>query len=326
MVPADKILDTAEKENADIIGLSGLITPSLDEMVHVAHEMKRRNMKQPLLIGGATTSRMHTAVKIAPQYDNGVVHVLDASRSVTVVTNLLNKEQKKSFLAQTETEYNSLRNQFLNKKGKSLIPYEEAVITKEYFDWKNYKPVKPAIDGVKVLKEFDLATISKYIDWGPFFIAWEMPGQFPAVLNDKIFGAEATRLFNDAKALVEKIIKEKWFTANGVIGFWPAASNNADTVSLQTKNGEVNLEFLRQQLKKAIGQPSFCLADFVKPQAQPPQAPPRGRTTLKSPIVEGEKFYYDADPMLYQLTKEFASQHRKNQTPSEKLLWEQLER
>jgi 5-methyltetrahydrofolate--homocysteine methyltransferase len=265
MVPADKILDTAEKENADIIGLSGLITPSLDEMVHVAHEMKRRNMKQPLLIGGATTSRMHTAVKIAPQYDNGVVHVLDASRSVTVVTNLLNKDQKKSFLEQTETEYSGLRNQFLNKKGKTLIPYDEAVITKEYLDWKNYKPVKPAIDGVKVLKEFDLATIAKYIDWGPFFIAWEMPGQFPAVLNDKIFGTEAKRLFDDAKALLEKIINEKCFTANGVIGFWPAASNNADTVILQTDGGEVKLEFLRQQLKKAIGQPSFSLADFIAP-------------------------------------------------------------
>jgi 5-methyltetrahydrofolate--homocysteine methyltransferase len=265
MVPADKILDTAEKENADIIGLSGLITPSLDEMVHVAHEMKRRNMKQPLLIGGATTSRMHTAVKIAPQYDNGVVHVLDASRSVTVVTNLLNKDQKKSFLEQTETEYSGLRNQFLNKKGKTLIPYDEAVITKEYLDWKNYKPVKPAIDGVKVLKEFDLATIAKYIDWGPFFIAWEMPGQFPAVLNDKIFGTEEKRLFDDAKALLEKIINEKWFTANGVIGFWPAASNNADTVILQTDGGEVKLEFLRQQLKKAIGQPSFSLADFIAP-------------------------------------------------------------
>ena len=236
MVPADKILDTAEKENSDIIGLSGLITPSLDEMVHVAHEMKRRNMKQPLLIGGATTSRMHTAVKIAPQYDNGVVHVLDASRSVTVVTNLLNREQRKTFLKQTETEYNSLRTQFLNKqKNKSLIPYKEAVITKEYFDWKKYKPTKPAIDRVKVLKEFDLATISKYIDWGPFFIAWEMPGQFPAVLSDKIFGAEATRLFNDAQKLVEKLVKEKWFTANGVIGIWPAASNNADTVILRNR-------------------------------------------------------------------------------------------
>jgi len=208
---------------------------------------------------------MHTAVKIAPQYDNGVIHVLDASRSVTVVTNLLNKEQKKKFLAQTETEYSSLRNQFLNKKGKTLIPYEEAVITKEYLDWKNHKPVKPAVDGVKVLKEFDLATIAKYIDWGPFFIAWEMPGQFPAVLTDKIFGTEAKRLFDDAQKLVEKIIKEKWFTANGVIGFWPAASNNADTVTLQTNTGEVKLEFLRQQIKKAIGQASFSLADFIKP-------------------------------------------------------------
>ncbi len=267
MVPADKILETAEKQGVDIIGLSGLITPSLDEMVHVAHEMKRRNMKQPLLIGGATTSRIHTAVKIAPQYDNGVVHVLDASRSVTVVTNLLNKEQKKSFLTQTETEYNNLRTQFLNKqKTKSLIPYDEAVITKEYLDWKKYKPVKPVVDGVKVLKEFDLATIAKYIDWGPFFIAWEMPGQFPAVLSDKIFGTEATRLYNDAEKLVEKLVKEKWFTADGVIGFWPAASNNADTVTLQTNNREVKLEHLRQQIKKAIGQPNFSLADFICPE------------------------------------------------------------
>src|SRR6266487_4626024 len=285
MVPADKILETAEKQNVDIIGLSGLITPSLDEMVHVAREMKRRNMKQPLLIGGATTSRMHTAVKIAPQYDNGVVHVLDASRSVTVVTNLLNKEQKRSFLEQTETEYNGLRNQFLNKqKEKTLIPYEEAVIIKEYFDWKNYKPVKPAIDGVKVLKEFDLGTIAKYIDWGPFFIAWEMPGQFPAVLSDKIFGVEATRLYNDAEKLVEKLVKEKWFTANGVIGFWPAASNNADTVTLQTNNREVKLEHLRQQIKKAIGQPNFSLADFIKPaQSLSPQTTQLDEDAAKAP-------------------------------------------
>jgi len=267
MVPADKILDTAEKEKADIIGLSGLITPSLDEMVHVAHEMKRRNMKQPLLIGGATTSRMHTAVKIAQQYDNGVIHILDASRSVTAVSTLLNKETKQPFLDQVNTEYNNLRNQFLNKqKGKSLIPYTEAVITKEYFDWKNYKPVKPAINGIKVLKEFDLGTIARYIDWGPFFIAWEMPGHFPEVLTDKIFGAEATRIYDDAKQLLKKIVKEKWFKANGVIGFWPASSNNADTVTLQTDKGEVQLEFLRQQLKKAIGQPNFSLSDFVCPQ------------------------------------------------------------
>jgi 5-methyltetrahydrofolate--homocysteine methyltransferase len=320
MVPADKILDTAEKEGADIIGLSGLITPSLDEMVHVAHEMKRRKMVQPLLIGGATTSRMHTAVKIAPQYDNGVVHVLDASRSVSVVTSLLNKEQRKSFLQQTESEYNNLRNQFLNKqKSKSLIPYEEAVIVKEYFDWKNYKPVKPTVNGVKVLKEFDLATIARYIDWGPFFIAWEMPGQFPAVLTDKIFGVEATRLFNDAKKLLQNIVEEKWFTANGVIGFWSAASNNADTVTLQTDKGEIKLEFLRQQLKKAIGQPNFSLADFIKPTA-PSNSPNGGEPHT---TVEAE-FYYDADPTLYKLTKEFALGHRKNSTKAEKFLWERL--
>ena len=265
MVPADKILDTAEKINAAIIGLSGLITPSLDEMVHVAHEMKRRGMKQPLLIGGATTSRMHTAVKIAPQYDNGVLHILDASRSVTAVSNLLNIEQQRILLEETKIEYDALRHQFLNKKPKSLISYKDAVVTKEYFDWKNYKPVQPVVDGVKVLKAFDLGTLAKYIDWGPFFIAWEMPGRYPEVLSDKIFGTEATRLFNDAQKLVEKIVAEKWFTADGVIGFWPASSNNEDTVTLQTKNGEVKLESLRQQLKKAIGQPSYSLSDFVCP-------------------------------------------------------------
>jgi 5-methyltetrahydrofolate--homocysteine methyltransferase len=265
MVSADKILDTAEKEKVDIVGLSGLITPSLDEMVHVAHEMKRRGMKQPLLIGGATTSRMHTAVKIAPQYDNGVMHILDASRSVTAVSTLLNKEQKEVLLEQTLQEYEALRNQFLNKGKKTLITYEEAIVTKEYFDWKNYKPTKPAAEGVTVLKDYDLTTIARYIDWGPFFIAWEMPGHFPQVLSDKIFGTEATRLYNDAQKMVQQLVKEKWFTADGVIGFWPASSNNADTVTLQTDNGEVKLESLRQQLKKAVGQPSYSLSDFIKP-------------------------------------------------------------
>lgn len=277
MVPADKILDTAQKENADVIGLSGLITPSLDEMVHIAKEMKRRNMKQPLIIGGATTSRTHTAVKIAPEYDNGVVHVLDASRSVTVVSNLLNKEQKENFINQTRNEYIHLKNQFLNKqKHKVLIPYEEAIAIKERFDWKNYKPVKPNVDGVKVLKNFDLATIAKYIDWGPFFIGWEMPGRFPEILSDKTFGTEATRLYNDAQKMVEKIVAEKWFSANGVIGFWQANSNDKDTITLQTKNGEVKIESLRQQIKKAVGQPSYSLADFIKP-----GAPSRGELNTK---------------------------------------------
>jgi 5-methyltetrahydrofolate--homocysteine methyltransferase len=266
MVPADKILETAIKENVDIIGLSGLITPSLDEMVHVAREMKRRKMTLPLLIGGATTSRTHTAVRIAPEYDNGVVHVLDASRSVSVVSNLLNKEGKENFLQQTEDEYANVRKQFLNKqKQKVLITYEEAVTLKETFDWNNYKPTKPAVDGVKVFKDFDLATIATYIDWGPFFIGWEMPGRFPDVLTDKTFGTEATRLYNDAQKMVEKIISGKWFSADGVIGFWPAVTNNRDTITFQTENGEVRLESLRQQNKKAAGQPSYSLADFVSP-------------------------------------------------------------
>ncbi len=266
MVPADKILETAVKENVDIIGLSGLITPSLDEMVHVAHEMKRRGMKQPLLIGGATTSRMHTAVKIAPQYDHGVLHILDASRSVTAVSTLLNKEQRAALLESTELEYSTLRDQFNNKqKNKTLIPYKEAVVTKEYLSWKTYKPVTPKVDGVKVFRDFDLATIARYIDWGPFFIAWEMPGHFPAVLTDPIFGLEATRIYNDAHKLLDQIIAEKWFTANGVIGFWPATSNNADTVTLQTEEGSVKLEFLRQQIKKAVGQPNYSLSDFICP-------------------------------------------------------------
>ena len=267
MVPADKILDTAIKEQVDVVGLSGLITPSLDEMVHVAREMKRRNMQQPLLIGGATTSRTHTAVKIAPEYDRGVLHVLDASRSVTAVSSLLNQEQKEGFLQQPAAEYDKLRTQFLTKQGpNTLIDYEEAVVTKERLDWKHYQPVRPAVEGVKVFKAFDLATIARYIDWGPFFIAWEMPGRYPEVLSDKIFGEEAQRLYNDANKLLQRIVDEKWFEANGVIGFWPAQSNNRDSVTLQTDKGEVKLEFLRQQLKKAVGQPSFSLADFIMPE------------------------------------------------------------
>lgn len=266
MVPTDKILDTAQKENVDIIGLSGLITPSLDEMVHVAHEMKRRGMKQPLLIGGATTSRMHTAVKIAPQYEEGVIHVLDASRSVTVAGNLLNQEQKPEFLGNLKAEYNKLRDDFNNKKVvKQFLSLADAQANKTKIDWSNYQPVTPTFTGTKVFAEYDLAELRRYIDWKPFFIAWELHGNFPDILTDKVVGAEATKLYNDANALLDKIIAEKWLSAKGTVGFWPANSDGKDSVEVRSTNAEVRLEFLRQQIKKAEGQPNISLADFIKP-------------------------------------------------------------
>jgi 5-methyltetrahydrofolate--homocysteine methyltransferase len=269
MVPTDKILDEAEKFGADIIGLSGLITPSLDEMVHVAHEMKRRGMKQPLLIGGATTSRMHTAVKIAPQYNPGVIHVLDASRSVTVAGSLLSKEQKEDFLAGVKAEYQKLKEDFENKKvTKELLPFTKAQQNKTKIDWNNYKPVTPSFTGTKKFDHYDLAEIRKYIDWQPFFIAWELHGKFPAILNDSVVGTEATKLYNDANLLLDKIVAEKWLTAKGTIGFWPANSDGKDTVFLPLPVGDgpgVRLQFLRQQIKKTEGQPNVSLADFIAP-------------------------------------------------------------
>lgn len=272
MVPADKILERAQKEQVDIIGLSGLITPSLDEMVHVAHEMKRRNMNQPLLIGGATTSRMHTAVKIAPQYENGVVHVLDASRSVTVAGSLLSKEQKPDFLANIGKEYQKLRDDFGSKKtAKQYLPFEQAQENRVAIDWNNYTPVTPQFTGTKILDNYDLNELVDYIDWGPFFIAWELHGKFPAILQDEKVGKEATKLFEDANELLKTIINEKWLTAHGVIGFWKAASNAKDSMFLYDENGKekARLESLRQQNKKAAGQPNFSLADFIKPASSP---------------------------------------------------------
>jgi 5-methyltetrahydrofolate--homocysteine methyltransferase len=267
MVPADKILETAQKEKVDIIGLSGLITPSLDEMVHVAHEMKRRGMQQPLLIGGATTSRMHTAVKIAPQYDKGVVHVLDASRSVTVAGSLLSNEQKPKFLQTIDGEYGKLRDDFASKKtAKQYLAFADAQKNMVKIDWSNFTPVKPTFTGTKVFNNYNLADISQYIDWTPFFIAWEMHGKFPRILEDEKIGKEATKLFNDANALLKTIIDEKWLTAKGVIGFWPATGVAADTVAVKNGKGDIHLEFLRQQNKKVEGQPNFSLADFIKPQ------------------------------------------------------------
>ncbi|MEN9548308.1 MAG: methionine synthase [Bacteroidota bacterium] len=264
MVPTDKILDTAQKEKVDIIGLSGLITPSLDEMVHVAHEMKRRNMNQPLLIGGATTSRMHTAVKISPQYNNGVVHVLDASRSVTVVGALLNKEQRSPFLQQVNNEYQQLADDFAHKKtAKLFLPFPEAQKNKTKINWNQYEPVQPQFTGTRQLDNYDLTEIRRYIDWTPFFIAWELHGKFPAILSDEKVGVEATKLYNDANLLLDKLITEQWLTAKACVGFWRAESNHADTVTLVDEN--IKLEFLRQQVKKAEGQANISLADFIAP-------------------------------------------------------------
>lgn len=269
MVPTDKILDTAQKENVDIIGLSGLITPSLDEMVNVAHEMKRRGMKQPLLIGGATTSRMHTAVKIAPEYNEGVVHVLDASRSVTVAGSLLSKEQKADFLDTIKTEYTTLAEDFFNRRTvKEYIPLEMARTQKTAINWNEFQPTTPQFTGIKQFKSVPIAELRPYIDWTPFFIAWELHGKYPAILADGVVGKEATKLFNDANALLDTVIKENWLDATGVIGFWEANSNGADTVVVKDGAKKVNLEFLRQQIKKAAGQPNLSLADFICPESE----------------------------------------------------------
>ena len=271
MVSTDKILDTAVKEKVDIIGLSGLITPSLDEMVHVAHEMKRRGIKLPLMIGGATTSRMHTAVKIAPQYDDGVIHVLDASRSVTVAGSLLSPEQKPAFLQNIKAEYDKLKTDFANKKSvKQFLPFAQAQKNGAVINWDNFTPVKPTFTGTKIFEDYPLQEIAEYIDWQPFFIAWEMHGKFPQILSDEIIGKEATNLYNDAQKLLKQIIDEKWLTARGVIGFWEAEKTAPDTVEVTNLNpiaigSKIKLEFLRQQIKKAPGQPNLSLADFIRP-------------------------------------------------------------
>jgi 5-methyltetrahydrofolate--homocysteine methyltransferase len=265
MVPADKILAEAEKHQVDIIGLSGLITPSLDEMVYIAKEMKRRGMTIPLMIGGATTSRMHTAVKIAPEYNDGVIHVLDASRSVTVAGSLLNKETKAPFLSELEQAYTQLKSDFDNKKTvKQSIPYATALENKVAIDWTNFEATKPSFTGNKAIEITDLSVLVDYIDWKPFFIAWELHGNFPAILTDAVVGEVASKLYQDAQALLKKIIEENWLTAKGAVGFWEAASNG-DDVTVMNGASKVDLHFLRQQAKKATGQPNFSLADFICP-------------------------------------------------------------
>ncbi len=330
MVATDKILETAIKEKVDIIGLSGLITPSLDEMVHVAHEMKRRGMNLPLMIGGATTSRMHTAVKIAPQYDEGVIHVLDASRSVTVAGSLLSKEQKPDFLSGIKKEYDKLVVDFGNKKStKQYLTFDQAQKNPAVINWDNFTPVAPTFTGTKTFNNYDLKEIAEYIDWQPFFIAWEMHGKFPAILTDSIIGVEATKLYHDAKKLLQQIIDEKWLNARGAIGFWPANKVAPDSVDVLADKEVVQLQFLRQQIKKAEGQPNLSLADFIKPSSPSPTTNSLIVASTKAPSQgegEGEGkvgFGYEwADPITYPLLKEFALNNRNQPTEAEAALWE----
>lgn len=263
MVPAEKIIETAIKEDVDCIGLSGLITPSLDEMVYLVKELEKKNCKIPILIGGATTSRVHTAVKIAPEYSASVVHVNDASRAVTVVSNLLQEENKENFSASIKEEYETLRENFLNRnKEKEFLTLEEARKNKFKIDWENYKPTKPKFIGIQSIS-IELSELVPYIDWTPFFQSWQLFGKFPKILSDLVVGIEATKLYEDANRLLEQIINEKWFQAKAVYGIFPANTVNDDDIQLPASNFQ--LLTLRQQSKKTAGAPNIALADFIAP-------------------------------------------------------------
>ncbi|HOW30541.1 MAG TPA: methionine synthase, partial [Bacteroidales bacterium] len=268
MVHAEKILDAAIKENVDIVGLSGLITPSLEEMAFVASEMERRGFSIPLLIGGATTSEMHTAVKIAPEYSNPVVHVRDASRATGVVASLLSAEARPAFVDSVAQKYDQLRTKHENTiAGISYITLQQARENAFKTNWEHYTPVKPSFLGVRMLKDFPLDEISRYIDWTFFFHAWKISGKYPQIFDDPVKGIEARKLFDDGQALLKRMISEKMVTANGVFGFFPAASIN-ETVEITLENGsKQQLHFLRNQEEKEPGLYNLSLADFIAPAA-----------------------------------------------------------
>jgi 5-methyltetrahydrofolate--homocysteine methyltransferase len=280
MVPCHEILAMAKKENADIIGLSGLITPSLEEMQYVASEMQKddhfRLRKMPLLIGGATTSRVHTAVKIAPHYDGPVVYVPDASRSVSVAQGLLS-DQAAKYIADLNIDYDKVRLQHANKKQVPMWPLAKARTNKTPINWTGYTPPVPKFIGRRVFKNFDLTELAKYIDWGPFFQTWDLAGPFPAILKDEVVGAEAVRVFADGKRMLQRLIEGRWLSANGVQAFYPANTVNDDDIEIYTdeSRSEVAMTWhgLRQQTEKqmvdGVMRPSRCLADFVAPKGTP---------------------------------------------------------
>jgi 5-methyltetrahydrofolate--homocysteine methyltransferase len=270
MVPAQKILETARALKADAIGLSGLITPSLDEMVHVAKEMEREGFRVPLLIGGATTSKMHTAVKIEPHYAGATVHVLDASRSVGVVGALLNAERRAGFASGVKAEYVKLREEHAGRRERSpLLSLDEARKRRHSTDWSHYSAARPLCPGEASFADYPLEELTRYIDWTPFFHTWELKGRYPDILNDPAAGSEATKLFNDAQALLARIVKEKLLTAKAAVGLYPAASLPGDDVEIYTDEARRGvravLRFLRQQNEKPPGRPNLCLADFIVP-------------------------------------------------------------
>lgn len=273
MVPSEKILDAAIEHKADIIGLSGLITPSLDEMILVAQEMERRKMNLPLLIGGATTSKIHTAVKVEKNYTSGpVIHVLDASRSVPVVESLLG-EKKDAFIRNIQSEYELLRLNYLqNRKDKEMLSLADARKNKLVLPFNPHEIPSPQFIGTKVFSDYSLQEISLYIDWTPFFQAWELAGKYPKILEDPVVGVEAKKLLNDAQAMLQQMIDQKWLKANAVIGFWPAYANEQDDIVLHAHDDRSQttgvFHMLRTQGKKAPGIPNISLADFIAPKNQ----------------------------------------------------------
>jgi 5-methyltetrahydrofolate--homocysteine methyltransferase len=265
MVPPEKIIEAAKKENVDIIGLSGLITPSLDEMVYLSKEMEKKDFSVPLLIGGATTSKAHTSVKIAPNYSSTVVHVNDASRAVTVVGNLLKKDNA-VYKNQIRDEYDLFREKFLNRsKTKEYLSIDEARNRKFKIDWNTSVIVKPNQLGIQEIQDFDITKLESFIDWSPFFRSWDLHGKYPQILKDKIVGEQATELFADAQELLQNVFDKKLLKAKAVFGVFPANSVNNDDIEVSHQNDTYKFLTLRQQLKKREGIPSFALADFIAP-------------------------------------------------------------
>ncbi|GAB4530827.1 MAG: hypothetical protein Tsb0010_12410 [Parvularculaceae bacterium] len=268
MVPAEKILAEARAHKVDMIGLSGLITPSLDEMCHVASEMKRQNFDMPLLIGGATTSKAHTAVKIAPNYGGGVVHVADASRAVAVVNNLISEERREDYLADVANEYEEVRERRKGAGPKRRVAIAQARANPARIDWTNYRPPKPNFLGVKTFESYDLAALVPFIDWTPFFASWELVGRYPKILDDNIVGEAARSLFDDAQAMLKRIVEENWFGARAVIGMWPANSRGDDIEIYADEMRRTPIAVfhgLRQQMERSGDRENLCLSDFVAP-------------------------------------------------------------